>query len=163
MSTGGYCYEASKSVHTTTSDIAVGVTRPCTIVVYLPDTGDELRPQSSVIDPCEFPCGREVSLSQSPLSTSVVEVHIGGRAIWNQCFVDGSVVSVPAIELFVPGDVDCPTVVKVEHQCSGKGKLTGVTSLESGVIIHTQWSDRVRGQRLIAGQNTTTNVNIHCT
>jgi len=95
------------------------------------------------------------------MSIGVVEVHLGSRVIWSQCFVDGSVVGVPAVELFVPGYADC-TSVKVQRQFSGEAQLAGVTSLESGVSIHAQWSDGVRGQRLIAGQNTTRNVNIWC-
>ena len=89
----------------------------------------------------------------------MVEVYIDGRASWNQCFVDGSVVSVLAIQLLIPGDVDCTTCVKVERHFLGEGQLTRVTSLELRVSIHTPWSDVVRGQRLIAGQNT---ANINC-
>jgi len=93
------------------------------------------------------------------MSKGVEEVHLGGRAIWNQCFVHGSVVSVSAVELFVPGYADCLTIIKVECQFSGKGQLTRVTSLEPRVSIHAQWSDGVSGQRPIAGHNTT-NTNI---
>jgi len=79
----------------------------------------------------------------------VVKVNLDGRATRNQCFVDGSVVSVLAI-LFVPGDVDCAAVIKVERQFLVEGQLTRVTSLEPRVIIHAPWSDVVSGQTKIA-------------
>ena len=90
----------------------------------------------------------------------MVQVHLDRRAIWNQCFVDGSVVGVPAIELFVPGYADFTTVVRLERQFFTKGELTGVTSLEPEVSIHTQWSDIDRGQIPIAGHDTATDISM---
>jgi len=71
----------------------------------------------------------------------MVEVHCDGRATRNQRFIDGSVVCVLAIELLIPSDIDCTTVVGLVRHLLVEAQLTGVTPLEPGVIVHAQWSD----------------------
>ena len=121
---GFYYYDSAlKAARTSTSKFAVPVL-PNAVVMYLPFSGDELRPQSAVIDHSKHYRRRPgVLISQSPTSIGVVEVYVGGGATWNGCLVDGSVVGVLAVHLLILGDVDRLAIISVECQCHAEGQL----------------------------------------